>query len=1100
MKNAVISCFAKRSSFPVLVSIGLIGCLAALTLAQNRLADIKTSSPAQIDVDNWGSITSPVYGTHEAGVYSGAELFAGPNKFGSYYAGVLPNGRVAKPAGTSIQVGMNPLGAVLTPDGKFLITSNDDEREGGFTSYQSSLNLGGYTLSVINTATMMVVSQISSSARFFVGLQATGIGPYTVWVSGGPDNDVKLFNLSSAGMISAGMPARIPIAPIQPNDQGSVSNYLPDAALNTADAMGNKPPVPSGFSRTTGAQITFPAGSALSPDGEFLYVACNGDNSVAVISTANKQVVRQVSVGFFPYSVSVSRFGDKVFVSNWGITEYKFANPTYDASTKKLTSIGTTGPNLPDGFYVPAASTAGANPRTSSVSILDAPGGNGANLSLSQSIYQGHELDELFNVGDTHPSATAIVHHGSLDVLYVAKSNNDSLGIITLHNKPGQQGARTGSGKDDDGGIGRVEDFDLSPVSLALSDGHKVHGSYPNALAVSPDDQRLYVAEAGTNSVAVLDVNDPFKPRLMGRIPTGWYPTALALSPDGNDLFILNAKGIGEDINPRINTAVGTPPPSGIASDPSVDSNFIFGSAQKVDLASINVDGDESVLANNFAVHQPVDTSVVPAGGAPSPKIKHVFFILHENKTFDSMLGNLSAQFGAFAGVNFNNKDGSTYINKQNTGVSVNLQTLAKAFAAAGNYFSDSEESDAGHQFAASGIASDYTEKTLLVKSGRGLLVNKNFEPEDYPEGGYIFNNAARHGVSFKDYGALIRIEGTDTGTRVPTHINDPFSGLLGYPQLQADNFSVTNPLVNLGDVTTATQGLGQSYFMKLPILAVLGDNNPNGEPRLDRNYPGYNFNISDQRRATEFIADFDRMVAAGTLPQFVYIYQPNDHTGGVQAPNAAMVGSSPLQQIADSDVALGMVINHIMKSPIYYDSSKGEGSAIFITFDDAQSSLDHIHPHRTPLVVVSPFAKPGYLGLKHYSTASIVKTEELLLGLPPNNLGDLFATDLRDLFQSTYNRITADEVPVTKMARYIPSTEGKRIWTLVHHLDTSAPDRDSRRLGVLARLSINADDLHRQAARSRRLRSVSYKTQQARLYQAAVKMVRHEGRHDSDD
>src|SRR5262249_28859336 len=285
---------------------------------------------------------------------------------------------------------------------------------------------------------------------------------------------------------------------------------------------------------------------------------------------------------------------------------------------------------------------------------------------------------------------------------------------------------------------------------------------------------------------------------------------------------------------------------------------------------------------------------------------------------------------------------------------------------------------------------------------------------------------------------------------------------------------------VHAGGATSATWGSGQTFFINLPILAVLGGNNPNGEARLDRNYPGYNFNISDQRRAQEFIADFDRMVHAGTLPQFIYIYQPNDHTGGVQAPNAAMVGTSPLQQIADADVGLGMVVNHIMKSSVYYDSGTGEGSAIFITFDDAQSSLDHIHPHRTPLVVVSPFAKPGYLGLKHYSTASIVKTEELLLGLPPNNLGDLFATDLRDLFQSTYNGITANNVPVTKMAKYRPSAEGKRIWSLVSHLDTSAPDRDSSRLGALTRLSIRADELHRQAAKSRRLRTSSYKTQQA--------------------
>src|SRR5215813_4017639 len=209
MKNIMALGFARTRALRVVVSIGLIGSLAALTFAQNVGTRIKESKTEEIGADKWGTITAPVFGTHETGVYSGAELFAGPNKFGSYYSGVLPNGRIAKPAGLSIQIGMNPLGAVLTPDGKFLITTNDDEREGGLASYQSSINLGGYTLSAINTATMMVVSQISSSARFFVGLQVTGTGPYTVWVSGGPDNDVKLFNLSSAGSISAGTPPRI---------------------------------------------------------------------------------------------------------------------------------------------------------------------------------------------------------------------------------------------------------------------------------------------------------------------------------------------------------------------------------------------------------------------------------------------------------------------------------------------------------------------------------------------------------------------------------------------------------------------------------------------------------------------------------------------------------------------------------------------------------------------------------------------------------------------------------------------------------------------------------------------------------------------------
>jgi DNA-binding beta-propeller fold protein YncE len=596
----------------------------------------------------------------------------------------------------------------------------------------------------------------------------------------------------------------------------------------------------------------------------------------------------------------------------------------------------------------------------------------------------GHTLDQLWNVGDTHPSASAIVHRNGLDVLYVTKSNHDSLGVIQLNDNKRLDDVDlsldlSGSDGDNEGGNGNQNGNQNDNGEGGASSS--VHGTYPNAIVASPSGDRLYVAEAGINSVAVLDASNPLYPKLIGRIPTDWYPTGVAISQDGLALYVLNAKGIGEDINPFTMPGPGAPP-SGLISDPSTDSNYIFGSLQKIDLTHTAINNTD-VLHNNFAVQPKLrGPQVVPIGGDEgSDKIQHVFFILHENKTFDSMLGNQSGHFGNYASVYFTNPNGTPYKNGQYTGVSLNTQLLATRFATAANYYSDSEESDAGHQFAASGTATDYTEKTLLVKSGRGLLVNKNFEPEDYPESGYIFNNAARNGVSFKDYGALVRIEGTDTGTSTPTSLNDPTSGLAGFPALQADNFSVTDPLVNAGDVSTMTGGLGQSYFMSLPILSILGTNNPNGEPRLDRNYPGYNFNISDQRRAAEFIKDFDRMVASERLPKFIYIYQPNDHTGGVQAPNAGtVITNTPLQEIADGDVGLGMVVRHIMESKVYYDSDSGKGSAIFMTYDDAQSSLDHIHPHRTPLIVISPYAKPGYDGLRHYVTASIVKTEELLL------------------------------------------------------------------------------------------------------------------------
>jgi len=1133
---------------------------------------------AQVDGTNWGTVTAPVYNTSEGlradgtatSTYSAAELLAGPNKsaelplpagsFPTYFDGVLPNGKEVTPAGIVAQIGMHPLGSALTPDGQYIVVSCDDERSisGNLSTFPSTTTaggtvnlLGGYTVTVLRTSDMTVAAQ-AAAGLLFVGLQIVPSGSgYTIYASGGGDQNVKVLAFtpptgSALGTLTSGTP--IKINPITPN--GSVTNFTqpqPPAGSTNAQkaaffaAFNGDFPENGGSSGSSvgAAQISFPAGSALSPDGKYLYVACNGDNSLAVISTATNTVIKQISVGFLPYGVSVSRDGTKVLVSNWGVEPYSFlAPPTFDGSGNVTALNGAVTPSssaaaVSSLFYVPITSTTGSNPKTSSVSVVSVPGANPANASLLGSVYEGQPggLDDRSLVGETHPSATAIVRSGIQEVEYITKTNSDALGMVLVANNR------------------KLPDFNLSPLNLNLTSGHQVHGSYPNALAVSPDNKRLYVAEAGLDSVAVLDVSTPTQPKLLGRIPTGWYPSALSVSADGKTLYIVNDKGVAEDLNPKTDF-MGNPTASGVES--FSNSNSMFGTLQKVSLTGFALD-NTSALKNNFAVQNPasLDTSIVPIGGGPSGKIKHVIFILHENKTFDSMLGN-QTHFGVFADQAYNLASGATSLDQEYaatgytgfTSLALNTQALADTFATGVNYYSDAEESDGGHQFSASGTASDYTEKTLLVKggnpsiagSGRGLLANKNFEPEDYPEGGYIFNNAARNGVSFKDYGALIRVTGTDNGYANPAKTIDPTSGLAGVPvvpesgpvingmntvgQQNPPNGTATTPNsavatppatnqpteVASSDVTSPTQGLGQSYFLKNPILAILGENNASGEPHIDKNYPGYNFGISDQRRALEFNKDFDRMLANDTLPTFIYLYQPNDHSGNPAAtPNISITGGSPsgAELIADGDTAFGMVVKHIMQSPAYYNSADGTGSAIFFTYDDAQSGRDHLDPHRTPLIVISPYAKPGYLATRHYATASIVKTEELLMGLPPNNYGDLFATDLRDMFQSTYNGIhlSADGltllgpnqqalVKLHAKSSYVATLPGRKVWKLSERLDSSSPDQDSYRLSLVTLLSMQADTLYRQAAKKNTLHTAEYKAAQAHVYQAAVKVV----------
>ncbi len=1098
---------------------------------------------AQIDGTNWGRVTTPVYGTSEqlkatgtpSSTYSAAELMAGPNKAAelslpsgllpTYYDGVLPNGKKVTPAGQVVQIGMHPLGSALTPDGQYIVLSCDDERSitGNVSTLPSATvsgtttNLtGGYTLTILRTADMKVAAQ-AVVGRLFVGLQVvskTG-GGYTIYASGGADHDVKVLTFTPAATGTPGtltLTTSIKIAPTAAN--GTPTNFVASSTaltFNGGDYPENSGNTGPGNPVAAG-QLTFPAGSALSPDGKYLYVACNGDNSLAIISTATNRVLKQIGVGFLPYGVSVSRDGTKVLVSNWGTQPYSFLAPPTLNSSGVVTALNgaiTPGMDVSSLFFVPQTSTGGSNPKTSSVSVITVPGGDptSSKTALLGSVYEGQPagLDDRLIVGETHPSATAIVRRGTVEVEYVAKANSDSLGLILVANNR------------------RLADLDLSPLDLGL-DSHAVHGTYPNALVVSPDNTRVYVAEAGLNSVAVLDTTTPQSPTLLGRIPTGWYPSALSISADGKTLYIVNDKGVAEDINPLTDFG-GNPTASGVES--FSNSNSIFGSLQKVDLTTVAL-GGTTVLDNNFAV-QPaaaLDTSIVPLGGPASTKIKHVIFILHENKTFDSVLGN-QAHFGVFANPNFNGQNGtttaaSTVGGNGFTALTLNTQALANTFATGVNYYSDAEESDAGHQFSASGTASDYTEKTLLVKSGRGLLANKNFEPDDYPEGGYIFNNAARNGVSFKDYGALIRVSGTDNGYATPASTIDPLSGRAGVPVvpesnpvLNGQNTTSSAPAANAptevpgSDTTSRTVGLGQSYFLKNPILAILGQNNSTGEPHLDKNYPGYNFGISDQRRAQEFNQDFDRMVNAGTLPQFLYIYQPNDHTGSAATTNVVLNGTNATgaELVADGDTALGLVVKHIMASPIYYSNpaqgGDGTGTAIIMTYDDAQSGQDHLDPHRTPLLVISPYAKPGFLGTRHYSTASIVKTEELLLGLPPNNYGDLLATDLRDMFQPTYNGIHLSADGLTLLgpsqqalaklhskSSYVATADGRKVWMLARKLDSSSPDQDSYRLSMVTLLSMQADSLYHAAQKNHNLHSAKYKAAQARIYKNAVKVV----------
>ncbi|MBV8117977.1 MAG: bifunctional YncE family protein/alkaline phosphatase family protein, partial [Candidatus Eremiobacteraeota bacterium] len=766
---------------------------------------------------------------------------------------ILPNGKIVSPAGPSVVVGMNALNVALSPDGRYAIVSNDDEREAAAVSTIVPSVRGGYSLAVVDTQTMQVTDQYAKGGdSFFLGLATlpdpANAAATLVLASDGPGNVLRFFRLDAGGHLSEdATPLRLPGA-----TDARYGNY----------------------------GLTFPGWIALSPSRRTAYVVNNLANSVSAVDVASRRLLHTTAVGYFPYGAAVS--GSRLFVTDPGLTAYgKLPQPV----------------RFPSFANVAAAAWSSSALTTVPLDVYGDVTGGATATAMDRPPDAGE------NVGGAHPTAITVAKNGRY--AFVCMTNVDRVATVDLTGTP-----RVAAGI-------QLRLFDRAP-----------YGTQPDAIARSPDGTRLYVALAGMNAIAVLDARNPLQLHRLGLIPTGWYPTAIAVSPTGRYLYVTNAKGFGHE--------------PGFEGGAGLDSNVVWATLQRIDLHRLPLRATTlSALRYSRRATRAVNDPVVPPlrSLARSSTIKHVVFILQENKTYDSMLGDLTDEQGRPYG------NGDPSLVRFGNAITPNLHALAREYALATNLYADAEESDAGHQFAAAGIATAYTEKTLLVKTGREPMVNKNEDPEDYPRAGYIFNAAERARLAYRDYGDLIRLSGYDEGKAPDPRTDDP-------------NFR------DMNDATAPTSGLGGLYSLDVPALAALSGH-------IDENYPGWNLRIRDVRRAREFIRDYGALEQQNEAPDFAYVWLPNDHGGaGSDIP--------PLpEEVADGDRALGMIVDFLSHQPTW------ASTAIFITPDDAQSSRDHVNEHRTYAVVVSPYARKRYTGGAHLSTVSIVKTEEELLGLP---------------------------------------------------------------------------------------------------------------------
>ena len=538
-------------------------------------------------------------------------------------------------------------------------------------------------------------------------------------------------------------------------------------------------------------------------------------------------------------------------------------------------------------------------------------------------------------------------------------------------------------------------------------------GSAPTSCAATND--RLYVSAAGMNAVAVIDRAASSGTAPLGLVPTGWYPTKVLA--DGGRLLVLSAKGIrARRPNPAGPQAIADTRVSG----PDYVLSLLHG--------SLGVVRDSTIPPRLAAWTQQV-TDGAPlysaADGLRLP-IKHVFYVVRENRSYDQVMGDLGRGDGDSSLVLFGEK--VTPIGHQ----------LAREFVTLDRFFADGEISVLGHSFTTSGYASPFLEwlgNTSYAGRYRGYpfgtapaayspaylwdaLEAKSVSYRIYGEPYYLFTRLYR--LITETYGArsalaqrfyrrsMALADSIDRGARF-TLLG---SELTGRGTSRADAmklFAEPGFTLELSRLFTGDTSLAHAIHKDARFRTGVAD----WLTHYMLGYPTWDLRFSDLDRIAIWKADFKRGVASGSVPAFNYLWLPNDHTGGV---NPSL--PNPYQLVAQNDAALGQLVATIAASPIWKES------VIIVEEDDAQNGPDHVDATRTVGLLAGPSVRRGAVVSDRYDQLSALRTVELLLGLDPLNLGDALAVPMFDAFTTTPD--ARPFTPVAPSAYLLPADSAR--------------------------------------------------------------------------
>ncbi|MGG5253612.1 bifunctional YncE family protein/alkaline phosphatase family protein [Neobacillus sp. SM06] len=647
-----------------------------------------------------------------------------------------------------------------------------------------------------------------------------------------------------------------------------------------------------------------PLDLAVGPQGQLL-VALNRDNSLGVIDPATGSVTAKISVENAPTSVLVN--GNFAYVTNQGGRVAKAGDTTVGSSGTKVVVDPKTGATS-----------------TGTVSVVDL-----STNTVVKNIEVGVQPERMTQSGQ---------------YLFVANTNSDSISVIdTKTNKV-------------------VQTINVQPYPNAKK------GAAPNAVKVV--DNKLMVSLGRDNAIAVYDWNGPDEEaELKGLLPTAWFPVDIAVDPANKQLVVANGDGVGS-LGPARDLTIQGIKVTGHSSYAQIGSLSLIPFPSNEDL----VKGTKQVYANNnwFGLKnlnakprknkKPV--AMPERIGEPST-IKHVFYIIKENRTYDQVLGDLGKG---------NGEPGLTQFPRK---VTPNLHKLAETYPLLDNFYTSGIQSASGHQWVMQGTNTDYEDKETDTANVRSYPGGAG-DAMAYAPTGHLWDQAMKQGISVENFG-----EDTTgfTGSAPFGSWTDWYNDSLilsgqkqGNLHVPIGNYQATTDILPLGPITY-------------------------------KPFPTFDMNIPDQYRFEIFKQQFENHVKNNDLPAFNTLWVTDDHTAG----NATGT-PTPQAMVADNDLAVGKIVDLISHSKYWKDS------VIFITEDDSQNGLDHVDGHREPAYVISPWVKKGITDSRYWTVINMVRSIEQILGIQPMNQNDAAAEPMSEIFTNK-----PDFTPYTFEANQIP-------------------------------------------------------------------------------